>query len=643
MESEMKKRYSRLIRRLVLAAGILTILLIGMQVMTQVQLNQMTGMAKVINVAGRQRMLSQKLTKELLKLRLNNQFEEYDIDMIDNVIYEFEGAHYSLLLGNKLRGIPEKNNKEILQKYQEIKPYFLEIIDSAEAAANELKLGHETDHWEPMLEEILKNEKQYLKIMDEIVLLYEKDTSDMLHISTVSHMAMNLLILLLSVLAFWRIVYPVSIELKHGLNQQYENAQNIRKMFYNLKAGVFLVRQDGMVLFQNKEAQKLTGVNEEEAHDISVIQHVKWMDLNIVRLFDEVKQGKVVEDIETVVEDMDGVNRTVMLTIASTTHQKEEALMLSLFDVTTQKRAEEELTGKVNRDELTGLFNRHFLDLIMQEEIERAERYEIPLSTILLDLDHFKRVNDRWGHPVGDSVLVFTAEVIQRFSRISDYVFRIGGEEFLILMPHTNINGAVTAAEKIRKEIEDSIHATAGKFTASFGVAERCPGETFRMLYKRVDDALYEAKNSGRNCVVKSSNPCNGYATIGLKWKKSWECGEIKIDEQHRELFRLSGNFANNTAFHEDRNKAVAYLEQIIQHVIEHFEYEESALSKIGYQDLNRHKKIHGNLLKKANELKELFSYGSIDSIKVFTFLFDEVIIGHLLSEDIKFHDTFIN
>ncbi|MDD2969046.1 MAG: diguanylate cyclase [Lachnospiraceae bacterium] len=643
MDGDVKKRYRILTMRLILAAGILAALLIGMQIMTQLQMNQMTGMEKVINVAGRQRMLSQKITKELLYLKYYDQAEDYEIEVMNDLVFQFESAHYSLLLGNNLRDIPDMNNEEILQKYQEIKPYFLEIIENAEAAVNEITLGHGKDHWEPMMDQILQSEKQYLLIMDEIVLLYETESSDLLQVSKVSHMILNLLILLLSGLVFWKLLIPVSKELKNGFEQQFENAQNIRKMFYHLKAGVFLIRPDGRIIFQNKEAQNLTGFEEEEVQDINILEHVKWMDLNIKRLLDDVKSGKSAEDIETNVEDKNGINRTVMLTITSTTHQKEDALMLSLFDITVQKRAEEELTGKANKDELTGLYNRHFLDFIIQEEIERAERYEIPLSAILLDLDHFKRINDRWGHPVGDSVLISTSELIQKFTRISDYVFRIGGEEFLILMPHTNISGAVTAAEKIRKEIEESIHVTAGKFTASFGVAERCPGETFRTLYKRIDDALYEAKNSGRNCIVKSENPCNGYATIGLKWKKSWECGENKIDEQHRELFRLSGNFANNNAFHKDREKAVSYLEQIIQHVIEHFEYEESALSKAGYQDLNRHKKIHGNLIKKANEMKELYSYGSIDSIKVFTFLFDEVIIGHLLSEDIKFHDVFLN
>ena len=137
-----------------------------MQVMTQVQLNQMTGMAKVINVAGRQRMLSQKLTKELLKLRLNNQFEEYDIDMIDNVIYEFEGAHYSLLLGNKLRGIPEKNNKEILQKYQEIndnenRPYIISV--SHGIVEHDKTQDSEIDTLIKIADNRMYEEKRYIK------------------------------------------------------------------------------------------------------------------------------------------------------------------------------------------------------------------------------------------------------------------------------------------------------------------------------------------------------------------------------------------------------------------------------------------------------------------------------------------------
>jgi diguanylate cyclase (GGDEF)-like protein len=121
---------------------------------------------------------------------------------------------------------------------------------------------------------------------------------------------------------------------------------------------------------------------------------------------------------------------------------------------------------------------------------------------MLLDLDHFKNVNDTWGHPVGDELLKLTSRTMEETKRNSDILIRFGGEEFIVLMPHTSIEGAAAAAEKIRAEIERNSHPVTGVQTVSIGVVERMKSESFRLWYKRTDDALYRAKESGRNRVV---------------------------------------------------------------------------------------------------------------------------------------------
>lgn len=121
---------------------------------------------------------------------------------------------------------------------------------------------------------------------------------------------------------------------------------------------------------------------------------------------------------------------------------------------------------------------------------------------IIFDLDYFKRINDTWGHPIGDEVLKQTAEITSSLIRKTDIIFRVGGEEFVILLPKTNISGAQEVAEKLRDTLDRSKHPIVGKFTASFGVGERLGYESFESWYKNVDRALYNAKNEGRNRVV---------------------------------------------------------------------------------------------------------------------------------------------
>lgn len=273
--------------------------------------------------------------------------------------------------------------------------------------------------------------------------------------------------------------------------------------------------------------------------------------------------------------------------------------------------------------------------MIVEEEIERAERYDIPLSIFILDLDHFKKINDDWGHPVGDTVLKQTAEIILNNIRLSDIPLRIGGEEFLVLMPHTNLEGAKQAAEKLRNEIEMVIHPVAGKYTASFGVAERRRGETYHNLYQNADSALYKAKNSGRNRVESFID--ENSESVSLYWKDAWNCGEETIDNQHKELFIMSSKLLENYVLTLDKQEALKYLDDILEHITEHFKYEEEVLEKLNYKDIYKHKNIHRAIIKKAFEVRHNIEDGLIDLSKAFTFLFDEVVVGHMLKEDIKF------
>ena len=121
---------------------------------------------------------------------------------------------------------------------------------------------------------------------------------------------------------------------------------------------------------------------------------------------------------------------------------------------------------------------------------------------IVFDLDFFKQVNDNWGHPVGDSVLKHTSQIAKRLLRKSDVFARMGGDEFMVIMPETSCAGARVAAEKIRSNITENPHPQAGLVTVSIGVAEWRTGESFGNWYERADDALYQAKKQGRNCIA---------------------------------------------------------------------------------------------------------------------------------------------
>lgn len=155
-------------------------------------------------------------------------------------------------------------------------------------------------------------------------------------------------------------------------------------------------------------------------------------------------------------------------------------------------------------DSMTRAFNRRYLFELMEKEISRAERGNRVFSLIMLDIDHFKNVNDTYGHGTGDTVLIEVSKLVLKTIRKYDAFARIGGEEFVCFLPNTEAENALALAERLRVLIEELEIEGKLKVTASFGVTQFKGDEKADTVLNRADEALYEAKNTGRNkCVLK--------------------------------------------------------------------------------------------------------------------------------------------
>lgn len=164
--------------------------------------------------------------------------------------------------------------------------------------------------------------------------------------------------------------------------------------------------------------------------------------------------------------------------------------------------AKKELDELYIMDRLTGVYNRIKIDEIIEAALKKQKKYKEIFSVILLDIDHFKHVNDTHGHLMGDTVLKDFASILKESVRETDFVGRWGGEEFIIVCPKTDKEGAVRLAQNLRAKIENSLFATQDKKTASFGVAECQEKDDISSIIDNADKALYRAKKSGRNQVV---------------------------------------------------------------------------------------------------------------------------------------------
>lgn len=175
------------------------------------------------------------------------------------------------------------------------------------------------------------------------------------------------------------------------------------------------------------------------------------------------------------------------------------------LDISKQKHLEEELRQLAATDPLTGAFNRRYFLNSICKEITRTQRYERPLALLMIDIDHFKQINDTLGHERGDEALKELSTRVRQRLRQTDVFARWGGEEFLILAVETTLQQAITLAETLLTALRDDSCVGIGPITASFGVTCYHPGETLDDWLKRVDNLMYQAKSEGRNrlCYAK--------------------------------------------------------------------------------------------------------------------------------------------
>lgn len=316
-----------------------------------------------------------------------------------------------------------------------------------------------------------------------------------------------------------------------------------------------------------------------------------------------------------------------------------EATVLGVSrNIEDRKRAESEILYLGYHDQLTGLYNRHYFETIINGEMDRADRYKEPLSMLLLDLDHFKAVNDTWGHLVGDDLLKTMSAAIQKEIRSTDTLVRYGGEELIILMPHTTKAGALLVADKIQAAIKINPHHTAGIQTVSIGVAQRMQSESFRHLYIRLDHALYQAKENGRDCVVASDERIQIPSDqMRIEWRSVWESGNTIIDTQHKELLQIANNLldlTSNAYICQDEEEKIDLL---LKHIEKHFEAEEKILEQIGFPNYENHVAVHQSLLLRVSGLNRNCGNGEINTAAFYSFVVDDVVLGHLLEDDIKF------
>jgi diguanylate cyclase (GGDEF)-like protein len=271
------------------------------------------------------------------------------------------------------------------------------------------------------------------------------------------------------------------------LNRKIRHAREILDFLPEIIVEVIDVSGEQVIQWCNRKTQEEFGRDMANLPITSLIPVETWATVYP----DIIDQGKI-EKAKVEIGD-----RIFELSASYMKMQREGIIQAILIDMTSE-------VYMSTRDFLTGVYNRRKFDETLNVEIERAKRYAHRLSIGILDIDHFKTVNDTYGHQAGDKILQELTGLVAQHIREVDYLARYGGEEFVILSPDTDLAGMYRLAEKLRLIIEANAFYKQNKITVSLGVAQFAPGETKAMFIERTDAALYRAKAKGRNRVERS-------------------------------------------------------------------------------------------------------------------------------------------
>lgn len=223
------------------------------------------------------------------------------------------------------------------------------------------------------------------------------------------------------------------------------------------------------------------------------------------KLFDSMND---IRDVEVKMKNSSGQEFMAEFSAIRMEYNGEPAILVALNDISERKTLEAELVKQASTDSLTGIGNRRHFMLQAESEMVRARRFGRPFSVIMIDVDHFKPINDQYGHAVGDVVLQAIVRRAQESFRTSDQIGRLGGEEFAALLPETNLAAATIVADRLRQQLAERPVIASGKAvpcTVSIGVAEMREGDvSIDGLLHRADEALYKAKELGRNRVEQA-------------------------------------------------------------------------------------------------------------------------------------------
>jgi diguanylate cyclase (GGDEF)-like protein/PAS domain S-box-containing protein len=488
--------------RYVVALALIATLTLISQIVIQNSLANQVFDSRVVNIAGRQRMLSQKITKTsyfLLDTGTATARQEARAQLRDALAL-WQRSHEGLQRGDSELGLPGGNSGPVTERFATIELDYRMMVD---AVQNILAAADGSNELTQEVRRLTVHEASFLRGMDAIVFLYDDEAKQKVRNARYLELGLGIVTLLVLLLEARLIFAPAVRRLRHDMRQRERQAADMERLFDASPTAMFLMDETSVTIVRvNRKAETLLGwpADELSGRLIGTVLDAKF-DANRAFL-EKVRNGDVLNEYEVLLVD---AHLGVVEALASSCrvdYADRPSYVIGITDISELKKAQRTLQYYATFDELTGLINRRTGLLMLASDIDRSHRDQHPLSVCFVDLDGLKSINDLYGHHEGDWMIHTLAAVLQESTRGGDIALRLGGDEFLLIL-HDCIE--VHTARLIAR-IEQRLAQVAAdegrpyRLSASFGVAVYDPTRhtTPEDLIAEADQRMYEAKSGKR-------------------------------------------------------------------------------------------------------------------------------------------------
>lgn len=493
---------AQLHRRYIAALSLIALLTIVSQVVVQVLIADQKHDSRIINIAGRQRMLSQKITKDsiyVVNAKTALEEETYRGEL-HKTLELWQKSHFGLQNGDPAMGLPGKNSPKIIALFSDIKNNYVAMVD---AATSLLEPKNKLVNQSKTLEIIVGNETAFLTGMNAIVFQYDEEAKAKVENARwleLTLMTITLLVLLLEV----RFIFaPATRRIRYQVKKLLEREEDMDRLFNVSPIAMVMVDIATLeILDANQTAMELTGFSLDDLRQ----SHIK--DLFVDNTSDYEQFTKAIKEnncneFEISLKSAEKKHIQTLVSARTVMHSGQDIYVFGFSNISELKKTQNNLEYHANYDKLTGLPNRWMLRNQMELELKKADRSNLKTAVLMLDLDNFKDVNDTLGHDVGDLLLKKAALRLRSCVRDSDIVARLGGDEFIIVLAElSETDSAERVINSILKRIAEPFDLLGDEVSISTSIGVTLsPDDATEIedLFKNADQAMYAAKQAGRN------------------------------------------------------------------------------------------------------------------------------------------------